>query len=63
VGDDYIGRPINIASRLCSVCPGDRVYVDRSVPNIPLQLKKEELVTHIKPYGRHNVWAFINKDA
>jgi hypothetical protein len=63
VGDDYIGRPINIASRLCSVCPGDRVYVDRSVPNIPLHLKKEELVTHIKPYGRHNVWAFINKDA
>jgi hypothetical protein len=33
------------------------------VPNIPLHLKKEELVTHIKPYGRHNVWAFINKDA
>ncbi len=63
VGDDYIGRPINIASRLCSVCPGDRVYVDRSVPNIPLHLKKEELGAHIKPYGRHNIWAFINKDA
>jgi len=63
VGDDYIGRPINIASRLCGACPGDRVYVDRSVPNIPLHLKKEELVTHIKPYGRHNIWAFINKDA
>jgi class 3 adenylate cyclase len=62
-GDDYIGRPINIASRLCSVCPGNRVYVDRSVPNIPLHLKKEELVAHIKPYGRHNIWAFINKDA
>ena len=63
VGNDYIGRPINIASRLCSVCPGDRVYVDRSVPNIPLHLKKEELGAHIKPYGRHNIWAFINKDA
>jgi hypothetical protein len=63
VGNDYIGRPINIASRLCSACPGDRVYVDRSVPNIPLYLKKEELVAHIKPYGRHNIWAFINKDA
>jgi hypothetical protein len=63
VGDDYIGRPINIASRLCNVCPGDRVYVDRSVPNIPLHLKKEELVAHIRSYGRHNVWAFVNKDA
>ncbi|MFQ3223887.1 MAG: class 3 adenylate cyclase [Lentimonas sp.] len=62
-GDDYIGRPINIASRLCSVCPGDRVYVDRSVPNIPLHLKKEELAAYIKPYGRHNIWAFMNKDA
>lgn len=63
VGNDYIGRPINIASRLCSVCPGDRVYVDRSLPNIPLHLQKEEYVAHIKPYGRHNIWAFMNEDA
>jgi hypothetical protein len=63
IGNDYIGRPINIASRLCSVCPGDRVYVDRSVPNIPFSLKKEEYVAHIKPYGRHNIWAFMNEDA
>jgi hypothetical protein len=63
VVNDYIGRPINIASRLCGACPGDRVYVDRAVPNIPLHLKKEEYVTHIRPYGRHNIWAFINKDA
>ncbi|MEM8868274.1 MAG: adenylate/guanylate cyclase domain-containing protein [Verrucomicrobiota bacterium] len=60
VGDDYIGRPINIASRLCSACPGDRVFVDRSVPSIPLHLKKEEQSAHIKPYGRHNVWSFRN---
>jgi class 3 adenylate cyclase len=61
--NDYIGRPINIASRLCGACPGDRVYVDRAVPNIPLHLKKEEYVTHIRPYGRHNIWAFINQNA
>jgi hypothetical protein len=61
--NDYIGRPINIANRLCGACPGDRVYVDRAVPNIPLHLKKEEYVAHIRPYGRHNIWAFINKDA
>lgn len=56
--DDYIGRPINIASRLCSACPGDRVYVDRAVPDIPVNLKKEAYVAHIKPYGRHHVWSF-----
>jgi class 3 adenylate cyclase len=62
VGDDYIGRPINIASRICDACPGDRVYVDRSVPAVPPYLKKEELVVHIKPYGRHQVWAFMNEE-
>ena len=31
-GNDYIGRPINIASRLCSACPAGRVYVDKKVP-------------------------------
>ena len=58
VGDDYIGRPINIASRLCAACPGDRVYVDRSVPDLPIDIRKEDQVAHIKPYGRHHVWAF-----
>lgn len=61
IGNDYIGRPINIASRLCGACPGDRVYVDRAVPNIPLNYKKTEYVAHIKPYGRHNVWSFTTK--
>ena len=63
VGNDYIGRPINIASRLCGACPGDRVFVDRAVPNIPLSIKKEEYVAHIKPYGRHNIWAFNSTGA
>lgn len=63
VGNDYIGRPINIASRLCGACPGDRVYVDRAVPNIPLGIRKEEYVAHIKPYGRHNIWSFYSTGA
>lgn len=63
IGNDYIGRPINIASRLCSACRGDRVYVDRAVPNIPLNFKKDEYVAQIKPYGRHNVWSFNIKAA
>lgn len=61
IGNDYIGRPINIASRLCSVCPGDHVYVDRAVPNLPIEIRKHEYVAHIKPYGRHNIWAYPTK--
>jgi class 3 adenylate cyclase len=61
VGNDYIGRPINIASRLCSACPGDRVYVDRAVPSLPIEIKKQDYVAHIKPYGRHNVWSYSTK--
>lgn len=61
VADDYIGRPINIAARLCSACPGGRVYVDRSVPDIPLNFRKEDFVAHIKPYGRHSIWAFMSE--
>lgn len=60
VGDDYIGRPINIASRLCGACPADRVYVDRAVPDLPPGYKKEDYVAHVKPYGRHHIWAFRN---
>lgn len=60
--DDYIGRCINIASRLCGACPGGRVYVDKSVPGIPLQFKKHDFVAHIKPYGRHHIWSFMNEN-
>ena len=62
-GNDYIGRPINIASRLCSAAPAGRVYVDKTVPDLPVDLKKHDYVAHIKPYGRHNIWAFMNEDA
>lgn len=60
-GNDYIGRSINIASRLCGACPAGRVYVDKAVPDIPIQYKKEDYVAHIRPYGRHTIWAFMNE--
>jgi hypothetical protein len=47
IGNDYIGRPINIASRLRGACPSSQVYDDRSAPDIPLNFKKDESVTHI----------------
>jgi len=62
IGNDYIGRPINIASRLCGACPSDRIYVDRAVPALPMHLRKEELGIIIKPYGRHHVWGYFFDD-
>ncbi|MFW5883798.1 MAG: adenylate/guanylate cyclase domain-containing protein [Verrucomicrobiota bacterium] len=55
-GDDYIGRPINVASRLCAVCPGGQVYIDKSVPDIPENLRKTEITASIRSFGRMPVW-------
>ncbi len=62
VGNDYLGRPINIASRLCKACPEDRIYVDHAVPSLPLDWKKEDVGVMIKPFGRYQVRAFFKKD-
>lgn len=53
---DYIGRPINIASRLSLICPGGQLYVDKSVPNIGPQYAKEDATAHIKSFGRYYIW-------
>lgn len=62
VGNDYLGRPINIASRLCRACPEDRIFVDHAVPALPSDWKKEEVGVMIKPFGRYQVRAFFKKD-
>lgn len=54
--DDYIGRPINVASRLCSVCPGGDIFIDKSTPNVAAAYTKEETIAHIKSFGRYFVW-------
>jgi len=54
--DDYIGRPINIASRLCSVCPGGDIFIDKSVPSISPQFPKEDTSVHIRSFGRYYIW-------
>ena len=30
-GDDYIGHPVNVASRLCDIAPGGEVYVSKNI--------------------------------
>lgn len=56
---DYIGRPINIASRLSSVCPGGQLYVDKSVPSIGPEYAKDDATAHIKSFGRYYIWRII----
>ena len=57
VGDDYIGRPINIASRLCSVCPPGHAYIDKSVPGVSAEPNLKEVRVRIKSFGDYPVWA------
>ncbi len=53
---DYIGRPINIASRLSSVCPGGQLFIDKSVPSIGPEYAKDDATAHIKSFGRYYIW-------
>ena len=59
--NDYIGRPINIASRLCGVCPGGRVYVDKALPSIPKDYVMKESRVRIKSFGMYNVWMLFSE--
>ena len=54
---DYIGRPINVATRLCGVCPGGKVYVDQAVPNIDPNIEKRETSVEVKTYGKYYLWS------
>ena len=54
---DYIGRPINVATRLCGVCPGGKVYVDQAVPNLDPSIEKRETTVEVKTYGKYYLWS------
>lgn len=56
VGNDYLGRPINLASRLCSSCPPGQAYIDKTVPGVTGTLNILETKVRIKSYGDHSVW-------
>jgi len=57
IDQDYLGRPINIASRLCGVCPPSRVYIDKSVPGVGGFDVKQATVS-LKSFGEQKVWVF-----
>lgn len=56
-GNDYIGRPINISSRLCSICPGGKLYIDKSIPGIPDGFDLTDTRVRIKSLGEYAIWA------
>lgn len=55
IDNDYIGRPINLASRLCGQCPAGRVFIAKNVPNIENHAVKPGTV-HVKSYGEQAIW-------
>lgn len=59
IDDDYIGRPINVASRLCGVCPPGKTYVSRSVPDIE-NYDLKPFSTRLKSYGEQKIWLMEN---
>ena len=53
---DYAGRPINLASRLCSNCPGSHVFIEKSCPNLKVQESWEEITVTLKSFGNQRVY-------
>jgi len=56
VDNDYIGRPINLASRLCSVCNGWEILVDKAIPSMPDGVQYDDYQANMKSFGRFNCW-------
>ena len=59
IDNDYIGRPINIASRLCGICPPGKTYIDKSVPGVGSHSVKQVTV-RLKSFGDQKVWMLDN---
>lgn len=55
IDNDYIGRPVNIASRLCSICPPGKTFISRSVPDVE-DLDVKPLAVRVKSFGEQKVW-------
>lgn len=59
VGNDYIGRPINLASRLCGVCQAGQALIDKSVPGISGERNCKEVRVRIKSFGDYPIWSMM----
>ena len=59
IDNDYIGRPINLAARLCGKCPPAKTYVDKSVPGVG-GFDTKQVNLDLKSFGEHKVWMLEN---
>ncbi|MDX2110509.1 MAG: adenylate/guanylate cyclase domain-containing protein [Verrucomicrobiota bacterium] len=59
VGNDYIGRPINLASRLCGVCQPGQALIDKAVPGITADPHTKEVKVRIKSFGDYQAWSIL----
>lgn len=57
IDNDFLGRPINLASRLCGVCPPGMIYIDRAVPSIAAHDEVKQANVRLKSYGDQKVWS------
>ncbi len=56
--DDYLGRPINLATRLVGACPAGVILIDRNVPGIKdKENLKSKVAAQLKTFGDYKVWA------
>ena len=56
--DDYLGRPVNIVTRLVSACPSGTILIDRNVPGVrDKQNLRGKIASQLKTYGDYKVWA------
>ena len=53
---DYAGRPINLASRLCSNCPGSHVFIEKSCPDLQVGKSWEEITVNLKSFGDQRIY-------
>lgn len=60
IGNDYLGRPINLASRLCGVCPPSTVYIDSSVPDIAARDGVKSTSVRLKSFGDKKAWMLLS---
>ena len=56
IDNDFLGRPINLASRLCGICPPSMVYIDRAVPSVAAYQGLKETAVRLKSYGDQKIW-------
>lgn len=60
IDNDFLGRPINVASRFCALCPSGKTYISRNVPGMDSFEGIKPLAIRVKSYGEQKIWVSEN---